>query len=160
MGLNRMKSISLQQLDDEDDQWYGMVNQQYQIQPQQQLINEPPEQRSLQVAIFTRQPSINSKWRLASKHFMGRNSNNITQSIQSNYNDITQNINNDEMPQSILETQPNNPRDQITPQQHAAGEAIAYVYYTFSLENGSPFSTFLPYHLLKNRIRSMFLEKL
>ena len=93
-----MKSISLQQLDDEEDQWYGMVNPQYQIQPQQRQLNtEPPEQRSLQVAVFTRQPSINSKWRLASKHFMGRNSNNITQSIQSNYNNIPQNINNDEM---------------------------------------------------------------
>ena len=154
-----MKSISLQQLDDEEDQWYGMVNPQYQIQPQQQqqLINEPPEQRSLQVAVFTRQPSINSKWRLASKHFMGRNSNNITQSIQSNYNDIPQNINNDEMSQSILETQPNNPRDQITPQQHAAGEAIAYIYNTFGLENDLPFSPFQRlHHLLNNRIRFCF----
>ena len=139
-----MKSISLQQLDDEEDQWYGMVNAQYQIQPQQQqLITEPPEQRSLQVAVFTRQPSINSKWRLASKHFMGRNSNNIAQSIQSNYNNIPQNINNDEMSQqSILETQHSNPRDQITTQQHAAGEAIAYIYNTLSLQNELPFSTF------------------
>ena len=139
-----MKSISLQQLDDEEDQWYGMVNAQYQIQPQQQqLITEPPEQRSLQVAVFTRQPSINSKWRLASKHFMGRNSNNIAQSIQSNYNNIPQNINNDEMSQqSILETQSSNPRDQITPQQHAAGEAMSYIYNNLSLQNGLPFSTF------------------
>ena len=140
-----MKSISLQQLDDEEDQWYGMVNAQYQIQPQQQqqLITEPPEQRSLQVAVFTRQPSINSKWRLASKHFMGRNSSNIAQSIQSNYNNIPQNINNDEMSQqSILETQPSNPRDQITPQQHAAGEAMSYIYNTLSLQNELPFSNF------------------
>ena len=138
-----MKSISLQQLDDEEDQWYGMVNAQYQIQPQQQqqLITEPPEQRSLQVAVFTRQPSINSKWRLASKHFMGRNSNNIAQAIQSNYNDIPQNINNDEMSQQSI-TQPSNPRDQITPQQHAAGEAIAYIHNTLSLQNELPFSTF------------------
>ena len=61
MMMNRMKSISLEEIEESEEQWYGGYNQ----VPQQQQQQQQQPQR------LQRQPSLNSKWRLASKHLLG-----------------------------------------------------------------------------------------
>ena len=88
--MNRMKSISLEEV--EGGEWYGSQPQQGQHQqyPSQQY-QQPQDQR------LNRQPSLNSKWRLASKHMQGgsfrrgtANHNSANPSYQTNPNMVNE----------------------------------------------------------------------
>ena len=63
--MNRMKSIFLEEVGGEG-QWYGPSEQEKQRQQYPpQDYHQPQNHR------MNRQPSLNSKWRLASKHMQG-----------------------------------------------------------------------------------------
>ena len=86
--MNRMKSISLEEVD--GGEWYGSQPQQGQQYPSQQY-QQPQDQR------LNRQPSLNSKWRLASKHMQGgsfrrgtANQNSANSSYQTNPNMVNE----------------------------------------------------------------------
>ena len=65
--MNRMKSISLEEVEEGGEgQWYGPSQQNEQ---QQQF--PPQHYHQPQAPRLNRQPSLNSKWRLASKHMQG-----------------------------------------------------------------------------------------
>ena len=63
--MNRLKSISLEEIGSEG-QWYGPSEQEKQRQQYPLQDCHQPQNRML-----NRQPSLNSKWRLASKHMHG-----------------------------------------------------------------------------------------
>ena len=67
--MNRMKSISLEEVE-EGEEWYGATHPHEQ---RQQHLSQHPQQHP-QHHRMNRQPSLNSKWRLASKHLLGGSS--------------------------------------------------------------------------------------
>ena len=105
--MNRMKSISLEEVE-EGEEWYGPTNPHDQ---QQQHLSQHPQQPP-QHHRMNRQPSLNSKWRLASKHLLGgssgRSGPNFNQQSMNPLHQTTQNMGTVDHPQ----------------QQAAAGEPI------------------------------------
>ena len=66
--LNRIKSVSLEEVANANEQWYGQCNAEtYQNRNTETVpMQLQPPKQALQ-----RQPSIDSKWRVASKHLLG-----------------------------------------------------------------------------------------